>query len=133
MLNKKLLPASLAAAVLAGAVSTAQAAPEISGNVALTSDYKFRGISQSNGDIAIQGGFDIGWDTGIYAGVWGSSVDFDTDGSGYDGSLELDGYAGWASDISDNVGVDVGYMYYGYPGDEGEDGDGERGPLAWLP
>ncbi|MEH6570256.1 MAG: TorF family putative porin [Halioglobus sp.] len=123
MLNKKLLPASLAAAVLAGAVSTAQGAPEISGNVALTSDYKFRGISQSNEDIAIQGGFDIGWDTGIYVGVWGSSVDFDTDGFGFDGSLELDGYAGWAGDISDNVGVDVGYMYYGYPGDEGDDGD----------
>jgi uncharacterized protein (TIGR02001 family) len=123
MYNKKLLPVSLAAALFAGTVSTAQAAPEISGNVALTSDYKFRGISQSNEDIAIQGGFDIGWDNGIYLGTWGSSVDFDTEGAGFDGSLELDIYGGWAGDITDNVGVDVGYMYYGYPGDDGDDGD----------
>lgn len=122
MIDKKLLTAALAATLLTGAV-TSRAAPDIAGNVALTSDYKFRGISQSNGDWAIQGGFDIAWDNGIYAGVWGSSVDFDTNDFGFDGSLELDGYAGWASDISDNVGIDVGYMYYGYPGDEGDDGD----------
>jgi uncharacterized protein (TIGR02001 family) len=59
MLNKKTLPASLAAVLFAGTVSTAQAAPEISGNVALTSDYKFRGISQTDESPAIQGGFDI--------------------------------------------------------------------------
>ena len=59
MLNKKLLPAALATALLAGA-TVAQADMEISGNVALTSDYKFRGISQSNEDIAVQGGFDLG-------------------------------------------------------------------------
>ncbi|MEH6583086.1 MAG: TorF family putative porin [Halioglobus sp.] len=122
MLNKKMLPATLAATLLAGAI-TAQAAPDIAGNVAITSDYKFRGISQSNEDIAIQGGFDISWDNGIYLGTWGSSVDFDTDGAGFDGSLELDLYGGWAGDITDNVGVDVGYMYYGYPGDDGDDGD----------
>lgn len=122
MFNKKLLPASIAATLLAGAI-TAQAAPEISGNVALTSDYKFRGISQSDEGIAIQGGFDIAWDNGMYVGTWGSSVDFDTNGDGLDGSLELDGYVGWAGNISENVGVDVGYMYYAYPGDDDLDGD----------
>jgi uncharacterized protein (TIGR02001 family) len=124
MLNKKLLSAALATTLLAAAATT-QAETEISGNVALTSDYKFRGISQSNEDVAIQGGFDLGWETGIYVGVWGSSVDFDTNGFGFDGSLELDGYVGWASDLGDsgNLGVDVGYMYYSYPGDEGDDGD----------
>ena len=124
MLNKRLLTAALATTLLAAAATT-QAETEISGNVALTSDYKFRGISQSNEDIAIQGGFDLGWDTGIYVGVWGSSVDFDTDDGDFDGSLELDGYVGWAGDLGDsgNLGVDVGYMYYSYPGDEGEDGD----------
>jgi len=122
MLNKKLLSAALATALMAG-VTTTQAETEITGNVALTSDYKFRGISQSNEDIALQGGFDVGFGAGFYAGVWASSVDFDTNGFGFDGSLELDGYVGWASDITDNVGVDVGYMYYSYPGDEGPDGD----------
>ena len=124
MLNKKLLSAALATTLLAAAATT-QAETEISGNVALTSDYKFRGISQSNEDIAIQGGLDLGWETGIYVDVWGSSVDFDTDDGDYDGSLELDGYVGWAGDLGDsgNLGVDVGYMYYSYPGDEGADGD----------
>ena len=122
MLSKNLLSAALATALMAG-VATTQADTEISGNVALTSDYKFRGISQSNEDIALQGGFDVGFDAGFYVGVWASSVDFDTNGFGFDGSLELDGYVGWASDITDNVGVDVSYMYYSYPGDEGPDGD----------
>lgn len=122
MLNRTLLSAALATALITGATIT-QADAEISGNVALTSDYKFRGISQSDEDIAIQGGFDITWDSGIYVGTWASSVDFDTNGEGFDGSLELDGYVGWASDITDSVGIDVGYMYYSYPGDNELDGD----------
>jgi uncharacterized protein (TIGR02001 family) len=123
MFNKNLLSAALATTLMAGAITTVQAAPEISGNVALTTDYRFRGISQSDESPAIQGGFDIAWDTGIYVGTWASSVDFDTNAVGFDGSLELDYYAGWASDLDDNVGVDVGYMYYSYPGDNGPDGD----------
>ncbi|MEH6591172.1 MAG: TorF family putative porin [Halioglobus sp.] len=124
MLNKKLLPAALAITLFAGTTVTAVTqAADIAGNVALTSDYKFRGISQTDESPAIQGGFDIAWDNGIYVGAWGSSVDFDANVTGFDGSLELDLYGGWAGDITDNVGVDVGYMYYGYPGDDGDDGD----------
>ncbi len=119
---KKTLPAAITAALLAGAAASAQAV-EISGNVALTSDYKFRGISQSDESIAIQGGFDLGFENGIYIGTWGSSVDFDTNGGGFDGSLELDYYVGWAVPINDNIGVDVGYLYYDYPGDDGAEGD----------
>jgi uncharacterized protein (TIGR02001 family) len=135
MLNKKLLPAALATALLAGA-TVAQADMEISGNVALTSDYKFRGISQSNEDIAVQGGFDLGWDNGIYVGTWASSVDFDVSSAdgGLNGSLELDYYVGWASDIGDSgFGIDVGYLYYDYPGDDGVEGDYQElyGSLSW--
>ncbi len=126
MLNKKVLTAALSATLLAGASIGAQAETEISANVALTSDYKFRGISQSNEDIAIQGGFDIGFENGIYIGTWGSSVDFDfssADG-GFNGSLELDYYAGFASDLGDSgFAIDVGYLYYDYPGDDGDEGD----------
>ena len=124
MLTKKLLPAAIATGLLAGAtVPVAQAEIEISGNVALTSDYRFRGISQSDEDIALQGGFDLGFDNGIYIGTWGSTVDFDRN-DGFDGSLELDYYIGWASDIGDTgVSLDVGYLYYDYPGDDGAEGD----------
>ncbi|MFK8048651.1 MAG: TorF family putative porin [Halioglobus sp.] len=122
MLNKKLLPAALATSLLAGATA-AQAEMEISANVALTTDYKFRGISQSDESPALQGGFDLAFDNGMYVGTWASSVDFDTNGDGFDGSLELDYYVGWGGEISDSVGVDVGILYYSYPGDDGADGD----------
>ena len=59
MLNNKLLTATLTAALLGGATAV-QAEMEISGNVALTSDYKFRGISQSDESPALQGGFGLG-------------------------------------------------------------------------
>lgn len=116
---KKVLPAAVAATLLAGATATtAVQAGEIAGNVALTSDYRFRGISQSNDDIAVQGGFDYAWDNGIYIGTWGSVVDFDlTSDDGLNGSLELDYYIGWSSDIGENSAIDVGYLYYDYPGD----------------
>ncbi|NCF16921.1 MAG: hypothetical protein GWP63_01670 [Haliea sp.] len=137
MLNKKLLPAAVTAALLAGtSLAQAQDEPaivtgdelvsgfEISGNVALTTDYRFRGISQSDEDFAVQGGFDAEFGPGFYLGMWGSSVDFDTNGDGYDGSLELDYYGGWASSIGDtDFGIDVGYIYYDYPGDNGDEGD----------
>ena len=135
MLNKKLLTAAVTTAVLTGA-GFAQAAEdavvtgdslmsgfEISGNVALTTDYRFRGISQTDEDIAVQGGFDAEFGPGFYVGMWGSSVDFDSN-DGYDGSLELDYYGGWSSSIGDtDFGIDVGYIYYDYPGDSGDEGD----------
>jgi uncharacterized protein (TIGR02001 family) len=136
MLNKKLLTAALATALLAGAATSAQAEIGISGNVALTSDYKFRGISQSNEDIALQGGFDVDFENGIYIGTWASSIDFDVDSTagGFNGSLELDYYVGWGSDIGDSgFAIDVGYLYYDYPGDDGAEGDYQElyGSLAW--
>ncbi|MDX1734387.1 MAG: TorF family putative porin [Halioglobus sp.] len=120
MLNKKLLSASVAAALVAGmGAAQVQAADdfEVSGNIALTTDYRFRGISQSDEDVAVQGGFDAAFAPGFYVGVWGSSVDF---GGGVYGSIEMDYYAGWAGNIGDtDFGIDVGYVYYDYPGDKG--------------
>ena len=150
MLTKKLLPAAVAATLVAGAgITRAQdkvivegdAMPfEISANVTLTSDYRFRGISQSDESVAIQGGFDAEFAAGFYAGVWGSTVDFDTnfndseDFDGLDGSLELDYYAGWASDLGNSgLGIDVGVLYYDYPGDDGQEGDYWEvyGSMSW--
>ena len=134
MLNRKLIPLAAASTLLLGA-NVAQAEWETSANVALTTDYKFRGISQSNENPAIQGGFDLGHSSGFYIGTWGSTVDFDfseADG-GYNGSLELDYYVGFASDINDAWSYDVGYLYYDYPGDEGDEGDYQEfyGSLSW--
>ena len=130
---KKALPAAIAVSLLAGVAATTVQANEISANVALVSDYRFRGISQSNEDPALQGGFDYAFDNGIYLGTWGSTVDFDSDGDDFNGSLELDYYAGWAMDIGENSAIDVGYMYYDYPGDEGKEGDYQElyGSFSW--
>jgi uncharacterized protein (TIGR02001 family) len=101
---KALKTAIFAATMMSGA--TAMAA-EVSGNVAIGSDYFFRGIDQAGGE-ALSGGFDVGFENGFYVGTWASSVDFS-------GGLELDYYAGYGGSFSEDVSYDIGYLYYGYP------------------
>lgn len=86
----------------------------ISANAALTTDYRFRGVSLSGGDPAIQGGVDVAHESGFYVGTWASSID---GGDAY-GEMEFDIYAGWSGDVSDGVAVDVGVLYYAYPTEE---------------
>lgn len=92
-------------------LGSTSAAAEVSGNVSLATDYVFRGISQTTENPAIQGGFDVSGDSGLYAGVWASNVDFD-------GSIEMDFYAGYGGDFSEAVSYDVGILRYEYPDDE---------------
>ena len=114
MITKKLLPYAVAAGLITGA-SIASADSAISANVALTTDYTWRGISQTNEDFALQGGFDYSNDNGLYIGTWASNVNF---GGGLDGgSTEIDVYGGYGGDISENLGFDVGFIYYGYQSD----------------
>jgi uncharacterized protein (TIGR02001 family) len=90
----------------------------ITGNVALVTDYRFRGLSQSSGDPAIQGGITVTHATGLYVGAWSSSVDFKVAGPIPDsvyGSQELDIFGGWTGPIGSGVTADVGLLYYAYP------------------
>lgn len=93
---------------------------EFTFNLALTSDYIFRGISQTDSGPAIQGTVDYAYmfrdEIGIYAGLFGSNVDFDeTSGAGVNrASMELDLYAGLKGTIS-GVTWQLGYIYYAYP------------------
>src|SRR4249919_1787450 len=83
-------------------------------NLSATSDYVFRGVSQSNRDPALQGGFDYAFGkSGVYAGTWGSNIDF-ADRNGPD--LEIDTYIGWNHDVSDDWNVDVMLTRYNYFG-----------------
>ena len=115
MLKKSALSAALALASLAGVAADAQA--DISANVALVSDYRFRGISQSAEEPAIQGGFDYAFENGFYLGTWASTVDFES-AVDFNGSLELDFYGGWGTEFGENSSIDIGYIYYDYPGDD---------------
>jgi uncharacterized protein (TIGR02001 family) len=119
MLNKKLLTAAIGATLLAGTTATAVQAFDLSANVALVSDYRFRGISQTDTNAAIQGGFDASFEPGFYLGTWASSIDFgDGNDTGSFGTMEIDYYTGWAGPIGDtDFAIDVGYAYYQYPGD----------------
>jgi len=92
----------------------------ISGNVSLATDYTFRGVSQTEEKFAIQGGFDLEHSSGLYAGIWASNVDFGSDDDAGDGgaSSEVDLYGGIVIELSENVSLDLQYVYYMYPGDE---------------
>ena len=86
------------------------------GNVAFTSDYVFRGYSQTWNGPAIQGGMD--WDTGagFHFGFWGSSLNFKDGG---EASVETDLYGGYAGKLGEHFSYDVGFIYYWYPGAKG--------------
>lgn len=105
---------ALCALALFTAAGLADAA--VSSNVALTSDYVFRGASQTNREPAIQGGFDVTTEGGFYFGTWGSSISWLSDLGDISSNVEIDGYAGYRGSFSDTVSYDVGAIYYWYPG-----------------
>ena len=84
---------------------------EVSGNVTLASEYRFRGVDLSGGKIAIQGGVDLSTDAGFYLGTWASSLDEQTVGYG---STEVDVYGGWSGDLG-GLSADVGVIAYMSP------------------
>jgi uncharacterized protein (TIGR02001 family) len=88
----------------------------VSGNVAIATDYTFRGISQTLEKPAVQGGLDLVGPLGLYAGVWGSSVNFGEDlAGGARAQMELDVYGGIAPSVG-GFDLGLGLIYYGYPG-----------------
>ena len=97
------------------AAPEAAAASALTGNVSLVSSYRFRGIDQTFGKPALQGGFDYAHSSGVYVGNWNSNV---SSGAGFpDGNLEMDFYGGYKTTLGD-FGLDVGAILYYYPGSE---------------
>ena len=131
-LHKTALSAA-AVALLAGMASTSAFAadtPEdseaagnpIAANVTLVSDYRYRGISQSNFKPAIQGGFDYAHESGFYIGNWNSSISWISDAASAGGSknvsapIEMDFYAGFKKElIGEGFASDLGVLQYYYP------------------
>jgi uncharacterized protein (TIGR02001 family) len=99
------------------APAAAEASPHtLTANIGLFSSYRFRGIDQTYGKPALQGGFDYAHSSGFYLGNWNSNV---SSGAGFpDGSLEMDFYGGYKAAFGD-FGLDVGGILYYYPGSEG--------------
>ena len=87
---------------------------DFSGTLSLTSDYDYRGFSQSAEDFAIQGSLEYENDSGFYACAWGSSLDWGEDS---DADIEIDYFIGFSREIGDSgISWDVGYLAYTYPG-----------------
>jgi len=98
----------IALATPAFAQDEAESSIKITGSAALVTDYRFRGVSQSGQNAAVQAGVTLNHDSGFYVGTWGSSVNFA-------GSAEIDLFAGYAKEIAPGVTADIGLLYYLYP------------------
>jgi len=96
------------------AVSSAQDSP-LSFNVGLTTDYRYRGISQSRLKPALQGGVDYALPAGFYVGAWGSTIKWIKDIPGGDAGVEIDIYGGYKGEITKELAYDVGVLTYQYP------------------
>jgi uncharacterized protein (TIGR02001 family) len=104
------------------AADAAPASPHtFTGNVTLATEYNYRGISQTNGLPAIQGGFDYSHASGLYVGVWGSNISWisdiyiGTDGNQVSAPIELDVYGGYKGSLGGDWTYDVGVLTYNYP------------------
>jgi len=127
MMTKKMGFGTCAAAAVTLVAFTVTATPasaedkfEWSANMAGTSDYVFRGFSQTSESPALQGGLDASYGI-FYAGIWGSTIDFVKGSSVGDGNVEIDYYAGITPKLGP-VDFDLGVIYYAYPGADDPDG-----------
>lgn len=113
------LVSAFAAPAFAEEAAPAAATPALTANVGVVSNYVFRGISQSQHQPALQGGVDYAHSSGLYVGLWGSSIEW-TDRKDFQihkgNGVELDVYGGYKGSVGD-FGYDVGAIRYYYPGE----------------
>jgi uncharacterized protein (TIGR02001 family) len=114
-MKKSLLALAAVTAITAmPAVVQAQEASPLSFNVSLTSDYRYRGISQSRLKPALQGGVDYALPNGFYVGTWLSTIKWIKDAGG-GADVEWDLYGGYKGELTKGLGFDVGVLSYQYP------------------
>jgi uncharacterized protein (TIGR02001 family) len=112
-------------AALVMMASAAAAHAEFTGTLAATTDYNWRGITQTAQDPALQGSLDFSTDMGFHGGAWASNVDF----GGGDPNVEIDLYAGWGG--GETFPYDLGIVYYTYPGKSDFNYSEIYGSLGW--
>ena len=123
-IKKTLLASALSGALMVGGLTGGTAMAEVSANIGLTSNYLFRGVSESDDDAAISGGLDYEHASGFYVGTWMSSL-------GGGGDYELDLYLGFSGEAGD-IGYDVGYIAYTYPRSDDADFGEVYGELSFM-
>lgn len=123
-MQTQLIAVAVAGALAAPLALAQDAAPSpLTFNVGVVSDYLFRGVSQTHGDPALQGGVDYAFSNGFYVGAWASSITWVKDWLGK-GSTEIDVYGGYKGSFAGDWTYDVGYISYNYPG--------KGGATTWL-
>lgn len=119
VLTAAALAAAFSSLSLPVAAQTAKETPEhsVTANVGVASEYRYRGIGQTNAKPALQGGVDYAHASGAYAGLWGSNVSWlsDAGGGAVSNSVEIDVYGGYKGSVG-AIGYDAGLLYYWYPG-----------------
>ncbi len=105
--TKTLLAAAISSATLMTALPTYA---EVTANAAVSSNYIWRGLTQTANDAAVSGGIDYASESGFYVGTWVSNVNYGADDI-Y--SYEHDVYFGFSGE-ADGISYDVGYLYYNY-------------------
>jgi len=117
-MKKILVPTLIASAIAAMAPVVQAQESSLSYNVGVVSDYRYRGISQTRLQPALQGGIDYADKSGFYVGAWGSTIKWIKDTAGVTaGSTELDLYGGYKASVGD-VAYDVGFLRYEYAGNK---------------
>lgn len=131
-LKSKIVLALLATSSAAFA-QTAPVAPEVTYNVGVVSQYRYRGLAQTKGDPALQGGVDYANANGFYLGAWGSTIKWIKDAANSagqtTGSVELDVYGGYKFEAA-GLGFDVGYLRYQYVGNTLKASTSSAGPYV---
>ncbi len=105
----------LSVPAIAVAEEAAPAASPFTGNMNFASEYLYRGIAQTRGKPALQGGFDYAHSSGAYIGTWASNISWIGDTGTGSASLEWDVYGGYKG-TAGPIGYDVGILTYNYPG-----------------
>lgn len=127
IMSNRLIASTVAALMISAAVcspalaQSADAAPAsdftFSANMSLASQYRYRGIMQTNGKPAIQGGFDLVHSSGFYIGNWNSSISWlDDSNPDVSAAVEMDFFAGYTGTLWKDLTFDVGVLEYYYPG-----------------
>ena len=113
MAKKTLAALTFALAATGGALLPTVSQAQVAFNVGVVTDYRYRGISQTRGKPALQGGVDYAAGP-FYVGAWASTIKWIKDFGG-DASVEVDVYGGYKGSISKDLGFDVGVLTYVYP------------------
>ncbi len=111
------ISARVAACLLTVAAGPVSAAADVTGYAVLTTDYVFRGVTYSDGHGAVQGGIDVALESGLYGGLWASTIDIHSGSTRRNG--EVNYYLGYERDVNADWTVGVNVVAYSFPGADG--------------